>query len=112
MSSPHAYKETRLGASHTYPSSGVPFLEKELPKAGSAATAHWEICTKLAAPKDLGSSLSFSNLLCDPVQVTFLLKASIPSFIKVEDLVRHHCCYRWNCVPPQNLHVEILTSVP
>lgn len=38
MSSPHAYKEIRLGASHTYPSSGFPFLEKELPKAGSAAT--------------------------------------------------------------------------
>lgn len=70
-----------------------------------------EVSTKLAAPKYLGSSLNFANLLCNPVQVTFSLETSISSFIEGEGLVRHHGCYRCNCVPPQSLYIEVLTPV-
>lgn len=99
VSSSQVYEEIRLGASQTCPSSGISFLEKRLQKQTVLLATPGEVHSKLRAPKDLSSSLSFFNLLCDPVQVTFPLEASISLFIKGEGLVRY-CCYRWNCVPP------------
>lgn len=55
-------------------------------KAGNAATPG-EVCSRLGVPKDLDSSLSFFNLLYDPVQVAFSLGALISSLIKGESLV-------------------------
>ena len=57
MSSPQADKEIRLGASQICPSSGVPFLEKELPKAGSTATPGKQ-AQSLQLPKTWGLVLS------------------------------------------------------
>ena len=90
-------------------------LRDSLLREGTSQSQHYcysgEVSTKLAAPKDLGSSLNFANLLCNPVQVTFSLETSISSFIEGEGLVRHRRCYRCNCVPPQSLYIEVLTPV-
>lgn len=55
-------------------------------KASNAATPG-EVCSRLGVPKDLDSSLSFFNLLYDPVQVTFSLEALISSLFKGGSLV-------------------------
>lgn len=52
----------------------------------------------------------FFSLLCDLMEVTFPVEASIFSSIEGEGLVRHHY-YRWNYIPYKNLYVEVLILV-